>query len=168
MLGIRRILVYAWILILVAIAEGIDGVIDFLEEGLTLGVFVDGLIILLVFGGCTYILYSAAVDLRRSRASIRELQLENEEFRRRNPAALNLMWEAIQNQFKQWNLSSTESQIAEHLIRGYSSKQIAAMLDKSERTVRNQARAVYEKSGMTGRNDLAAFFIQEVIGERDD
>ena len=47
-------------------------------------------------------------------------------------------------------------------------KQIAAMHGKSERTVRNQARAVYEKSGMMGRSDLAAFFIQDVVGESDD
>lgn len=160
--------IYTAILLLVAIAEGADGFLDFLADGWTFAVILDGAIVLLVILGSAYIIRSSSLALRVSRTKLEQIQRENEEFRRINRNALDHMWEGIAAQFQFWKLSAVESQVAEHLIRGYSMKQIAAMLGKSERTVRNQARAVYEKSGMTGRSDLAAFFIQDVVGESDD
>lgn len=160
--------IYVAILVLVALAEGVDGFLDFLAEGWTLAVILDGLIVVLVILGCTYIIQSSILAVRVSRSKLEQVQKENEEFRRANEAALGNMWKGIVAQFQSWKLSAVEAQVAEHLVRGYSMKQIAAMLGKSERTVRNQARAVYEKSGMTGRNDLAAFFVQEVVGETDE
>jgi DNA-binding NarL/FixJ family response regulator len=45
------------------------------------------------------------------------------------------------------------------LLKGHSHKQIAALSSKSERTVRQQAVAVYRKSQLGGRAELAAFFL---------
>lgn len=160
--------IYIAILVLVALAEGVDGVIDFLEDGFTSAVLLDGLIVLLVFAGTTYIIRSSSQALRLSRIKLEQVQRENDVFRRANQQVLGEMWKGISAQFRSWGLTTVEAQIAERLIRGYSMKQIAAILSKSERTVRNQARAVYEKSGMTGRSDLAAFFVQDVVGESDD
>ena len=36
-----------------------------------------------------------------------------------------------------------------------------------ERTVREQARSLYRKSGLTGRADLAAFFLEDLLPARD-
>jgi len=46
------------------------------------------------------------------------------------------------------------------LLRGYGHKKIAELLQKSERTVRQQAIAVYRKSGLHGRAELSAFFLE--------
>jgi DNA-binding NarL/FixJ family response regulator len=37
------------------------------------------------------------------------------------------------------------------------------MRQTSERTVRQQALSIYRKSGLTGRSDLAAFFLEDVL-----
>jgi DNA-binding NarL/FixJ family response regulator len=42
-------------------------------------------------------------------------------------------------------------------------KAIADLRQTSERTVRQQALAVYRKSGLNGRNDLAAFFLEDLL-----
>jgi DNA-binding NarL/FixJ family response regulator len=42
------------------------------------------------------------------------------------------------------------------------------MLGRSERTVRNQTLSIYRKSGMTGRSDLSAFFLQDIMGEEKE
>jgi DNA-binding NarL/FixJ family response regulator len=35
-----------------------------------------------------------------------------------------------------------------------------------ETTVRQQSRAIYRKSGLSGRHELAAFFLEDLLGPR--
>ena len=49
------------------------------------------------------------------------------------------------------------------MLKGLSLKEIAALRSTSERTVREQARAVYRKSGLSGRSALAAFFLEDLL-----
>jgi DNA-binding NarL/FixJ family response regulator len=46
------------------------------------------------------------------------------------------------------------------LLQGRSHKEIAATSGRSERTVRQHAAAAYEKAGLGGRAELAAFFLE--------
>ena len=45
------------------------------------------------------------------------------------------------------------------LLKGYGHKEIAALTSRSERTVRQHAVSVYDKSGLDGRSALAGFFL---------
>ena len=65
-------------------------------------------------------------------------------------------------QFTAWQLTPTEREIAFLLLQGHGHKQIAARTGRSERTVRQHAVAVYEKAGLGGRAELAAFFLQDL------
>jgi hypothetical protein len=47
-------------------------------------------------------------------------------------------------------------------------KQIAARTGRSERTVRQHAVSVYERSGIGGRAELAAFYLQGLLPPRED
>ena len=49
------------------------------------------------------------------------------------------------------------------LLKGYGHKEIAALTGRSERTVRQHAGVVYEKAGISGRAELAAFFLHDVM-----
>ncbi|MEY3046615.1 MAG: hypothetical protein RL242_3457, partial [Pseudomonadota bacterium] len=49
------------------------------------------------------------------------------------------------------------------LLKGLSFKEIAELRQTSERTVRQQAGEVYRKSGLGGRNELAAFFLEDLL-----
>jgi DNA-binding CsgD family transcriptional regulator len=71
----------------------------------------------------------------------------------------------IEEQFNYWQFTQEEKKIAKYLILGYSFKQIAGMLNKSEKTVRNQSLSIYKKSGMISRNDLAGFFLYDFFEE---
>ena len=48
-------------------------------------------------------------------------------------------------------------------LKGLRHKEIAELRQTSERTVRQQALAVYRKSGLNGRTDLAAFFLEDLL-----
>ncbi len=112
------------------------------------------------------------ITLSRRLSSTKEMLFtatkELEVFRTQNRSVLEAMRDAVHIQFQKWKFSPSEVKIAELLIRGYSSRQIAGILNKSDRTVRNQAISIYQKSGMTGRHDLAAFFLLDVLGEEAD
>lgn len=64
-------------------------------------------------------------------------------------------------------LSPAERQIALLLLKGLSHKEIAQIRLVSETTVRQQARSLYRKAGLSGRNDLAAFFLEDLLGPRE-
>ena len=74
---------------------------------------------------------------------------------------------AIKAQFQAWSLTEAESDIGLLLLKGLSHKEIADIRQTSERTVREQARALYRKSNLSGRNDLAAFFLEDLLPARD-
>ncbi|HTM22824.1 MAG TPA: helix-turn-helix transcriptional regulator [Kofleriaceae bacterium] len=76
---------------------------------------------------------------------------------------------ALDRQFERWQLSPAEKEIALLLLKGLSHKEIAEVRSITEATARQQARAVYRKAGLTGRADLAAFFLEDLLlpgGER--
>jgi DNA-binding CsgD family transcriptional regulator len=78
-------------------------------------------------------------------------------------AHLDGLGQAIDAQFSRWNLTEAEREVALLLLKGLSHKEIAAIRATSERTVREQARWLYAKAGLTGRAALSAFFLEDLI-----
>jgi DNA-binding CsgD family transcriptional regulator len=70
---------------------------------------------------------------------------------------------AIDRQFERWNLSSAEREVALLLLKGLAHKEIAELRATSERTVRQQSLAVYRKAGLSGRAELSAFFLEDLL-----
>jgi DNA-binding CsgD family transcriptional regulator len=70
---------------------------------------------------------------------------------------------ALDRQFERWSLSPAEKEVALLLLKGLSHKEIAGVRNITEATARQQARAVYKKAGLSGRNDLAAFFLEDLL-----
>lgn len=73
---------------------------------------------------------------------------------------------AIDSQLESWQLSDAEQQVALLLLKGLSHKEIAAIRNVGEATVRQQAGSIYRKAGLEGRRDLAAFFLEDLLGPR--
>lgn len=71
----------------------------------------------------------------------------------------------VTTQFNEWNLSKSEKEIAILVLQGKSSKDISGIRFTSERTIRNQCRSIYEKSGLSGKNEFSAYFLNELIGD---
>jgi DNA-binding CsgD family transcriptional regulator len=86
-------------------------------------------------------------------------------FRRRNADLGAGFCRAVNAQFEEWGLSEAERQVGLQLIRGLSLKEIAELRSTSERTVRQQAFSLYSKAGISGRAELAAFFLKGLLQE---
>lgn len=69
----------------------------------------------------------------------------------------------IDKQLNYWNLTKTEKEVAFLLLKGLSTKEIAESRNTSEKTARAQATAIYAKSGLGGRSELAAFFLEDLL-----
>jgi len=69
---------------------------------------------------------------------------------------------AVNRQFGTWGLTRAEREVAVLLLQGLSHKDVAAQTARSERTVRQHAVALYRKAGLSGRAELAAFFLGEL------
>lgn len=70
---------------------------------------------------------------------------------------------ALDEQFDRWSLSPAEKEVALLLLKGLSHKEIAKVRSVTETTARQQARAIYRKAGLSGRHDLAAFFLEDLM-----
>lgn len=128
----------------------------------------------LSLGGALY-LWRGWLRTRRSLAGIRaELesqQAERDAWRARASKLLRGLGEAMDAQMRDWGLTPAERETAVLLLKGYATKEIAELLGKSERTVRQHAVATYRKSGLSGRAGLSAFFLEDLLlpleGERE-
>lgn len=69
----------------------------------------------------------------------------------------------IREQFAAWSLTTSEQEVGWLLLKGLSLKEIAAVRSTSEKTVRQQASAVYQKAGVAGRAAFAAWFIEDYL-----
>jgi DNA-binding CsgD family transcriptional regulator len=102
----------------------------------------------------------SAADLRRSLATQRD---ERDAWKASAEAALEGLGRAIDAQFRSWRLTPTEREVALMLLQGYGHKEIAAHTGRSERTVRQHAGVVYDKAGIAGRAELAAYFLHDLM-----
>lgn len=107
---------------------------------------------------------------RRSRRTLAEVRrtlashaAEREAWRATAESALAGFSRAVSERFDAWSLTPTEREIALLLLKGHSHKQIAFETGRGERTVRQHAVAIYEKSGLGGRAELAAFFLEGLL-----
>lgn len=69
----------------------------------------------------------------------------------------------MQKQFDVWQLSASEQDVVIGMLKGLSFREIAELRETREKTVRQQASSVYRKAGVTGRNELAAWFFEDML-----
>lgn len=94
-------------------------------------------------------------------------RLQGQRWRSESRQLLNGLGQAIDLQFGRWNLTEAEREVALLLLKGLSTKEIAAVRGGSERTAREHARAIYAKAGLTGRAALSAFFLEDLLAPID-
>jgi DNA-binding CsgD family transcriptional regulator len=107
--------------------------------------------------------YDRAEDLAQ------RLALSTQEAARWRQEAADLiagLGDAIDRQLERWGLSQAEKEVALLLLKGLSHKEIGQMRNVAEATVRQQGRAIYQKAGLGGRHELAAFFLEDLLDPR--
>jgi DNA-binding CsgD family transcriptional regulator len=154
------------ILAVVAVGALVDVALDAPESLLTLHVLLE----LGLAGFSIAMIVLLASRWRRAQRSLAEAErrvelrrAERDGWRRQAQHALAGLAVAIDQQLQAWQLTPAEREVAFGLLRGFSHKRIAVLTDRSERTVRQHAIAVYEKAGIAGRAELAAYFLEDLL-----
>ena len=62
-----------------------------------------------------------------------------------------------------WQLTTSEKDVGWLLLKGLSLKEIAAIRQTMEKTVRQQASSIYKKAGLSGRHAFSAWFIEDAL-----
>ena len=103
------------------------------------------------------------LQLDRTKSDLADAIVEAEQWRQESRELLEGLGAAIDRQFARWGLTKAEAEVGLLLLKGLSHKEIAAIRETSERTVREQSRALYRKSGLSGRSSLSAFFLEDLL-----
>ncbi len=111
-------------------------------------------------------------DMRRDRMELTDdlakARRESARFRDAARAHVDGLSRAIATQFHDWGLTDAESDVATFMLKGLSHKEIAALRDCSEATVRQHAATVYRKANLTGRTQLNAYFLEDLLMPQAD
>ena len=154
----------------VAVLAAVDIASD-VREGTTVGhVLIEAGVVGIGLLGASFVAGRLLRDVRRARAGAVDLAAklaasaaEAARWRGEAREVLAGLGAALERQFERWELSPAEKEVAMLLLKGLSHKEIADVRSVSEATARQQARAVYRKAGLSGRADLAAFFLEDLL-----
>lgn len=168
-LGLAERVALTALLALIALLVGADALSDLSGGGSSAHVAVEAVVAGAAAAGMAilwarYARTRSALDATRD--TLERTRLEAVAWRERNEATLRGLADAIDQQLDAWHLTPAEKEVAFLLLKGLSFKEIAAVRAASERTVRQQALAVYAKSGLAGRAELAAFFLEDLLVPR--
>jgi DNA-binding CsgD family transcriptional regulator len=107
--------------------------------------------------------WKSARSVGELRRSLEAHQAERDAWRSSAEQALEGLSRAIDRQFDSWGLTAAEREVALLLLKGYSHKAIAKHTDRSAQTVRQHAAVVYRKGELSGRAELSAFFLEDLM-----
>ena len=104
----------------------------------------------------------ASKSLEAARTNLTARSEELDAWRSQAKSSLDALSDNIDQQLRNWGLTPTEREVALRVLQGHSLKEIANGFNRSERTVRQHAGAIYSKSGLSGRAELAGFFLGDL------
>lgn len=148
----------------IALLMGADLIADVREGAGPMHLVVEGAVVVLALAGSAV----GAQRLLVLRRRLQSLRAEVTHWRFEAEALAAGLGDAIDRQFADWGLSPAEREVGLLLLKGLSHRDVASVRGTSERTVRQQARTLYKKAGLSGRADLAAFFIEDMLSPPGD
>jgi len=150
----------------IAIGGGIDLWMDWPTAPGAFHIAFEVAVLVLSLGGVAF-LWGGWIQTRRSLTRTQEASLQLTEdrdaWRQRAEKLLRGLGEEIDTQLRSWHLTPAEREVALLLLKGYGHKEIASLLGRSDRTIRQHAVSVYRKSNLSGRAELSAFFLEDLL-----
>lgn len=73
--------------------------------------------------------------------------------------------EVIERQFSDWGFTPAERDVGFLALKGLDVAEIAGLRGAAEGTVRAQLARIYAKSGVSGRAQFAAWFVEDLLGQ---
>ena len=154
------------VLLVFAVSFSVDIIID-LKEGIPAShVWHEALLFGLAFAA---IIWQLKVILKKDNhistlsTELLETKKSYQDWKEKSQTNIRERGQMIDDEFAIWHLSESEKDVALLLIKGLSMKEIAEIRSTHEKTVRHQATNIYKKSGLSGRQELAAFFLEDLL-----
>lgn len=158
------------ITVLIVILMAIFAIVD-LQEDIQgnepfLQIFYEGIVFALAIFGIAVLLDRNNIlrsQIKGVKSELFNSNTEAEKWKKEHLATISGIGHAIDLQLTEWGLSPTEKEIALFLLKGLSFREISEIRGTNEKTVRQQALKVYEKSNLSGRTELSAFFLEDML-----
>lgn len=158
--------VIAAILLAIAGIVAFDIYKDSLEGVVVWHVLVEGSVAVLALIGVFYLVrgtFNLKHRLEDEISNFSKFKAEAEIWRSDSKKYVEGLSRAIDQQLTKWNLTAAEKEVAFLLLKGLSLKDIADVRKTSEKTARAQSMAIYAKAGLSGRSELSAFFLEDLL-----
>lgn len=162
----RERLVIASILCFVAVLVGLDIFTDSREGVVLWHIVVEASIGAAALAGVFYLMRGTVVLRHRLAKEIDDFsrfKKEADVWRAESRQYIEGLAHAIDQQLTKWQLTVAEKEVAFLLLKGLSLKEVATIRNTAEKTARVQSMAVYAKAGISGRSELAAFFLEDLL-----
>jgi DNA-binding NarL/FixJ family response regulator len=144
---------------------------DPMTPALIVAEFVEKLILVMGMAAVAWTMQGVS-DLRDGQAAlsnnIARAVAQGDAWRTGRKEEIAALGHAIGDQFRQWQLTPAEIDIAGLMLKGASLKEIALARETSEATIRQQAQSIYRKSGLSGRAELSAYFLESLFETSED
>lgn len=163
-------LVVSGILLIITVMVAFDIFKDSREGVVVWHVMVEGAIAVLALVGIYYLLrgnFALKNRLQKEIQDFSKFKVEAEAWRADSKKYIDGLSKAIDQQLGKWNLTTAEKEVAFLLLKGLSLKEIAEIRKTSEKTARVQSMAIYSKAGLSGRSELSAFFLEDLLVPRE-
>jgi DNA-binding CsgD family transcriptional regulator len=152
---------YALLLGLEVASEGGEiSVFEFSQDAVTLLLTIASAV------GVALLMQRMQTQHEESMALMRQLEIareEGESWRSKVHSALAGIKLEMDRQFHRWGMTAAEQDVGLLILKGLSHKEIATLRGTSEATVRQQAQAIYRKSGMPGKTAFCAYFLEDLF-----
>ncbi len=162
----RERIIIAFILLTVAMLVGFDILTDSKEGVVLWHILTEGLIGVVALAGVFYLLRGTVQLKRQLQKEINDFsnfKKEAEAWRAESRKYIDGLARAIDQQLTQWHLTVAEKEVAFLLLKGLSLKEIADVRNTTEKTARVQSMSIYAKAGISGRSELSAFFLEDLL-----
>ncbi|MDG0818145.1 helix-turn-helix transcriptional regulator [Bdellovibrio svalbardensis] len=156
----------AAILVLIFVFVGADLITDS-QQGVSWPHLSTELTVALIAGFGFFLLmkdsFRKSHELVQSGERILQKEKEAELWKAESQKYIQGLSDSIDAQLVRWSLTPSEKEVALLILKGLSSKEIAEIRQTSEKTVRAQSVSIYSKSGLAGKSELAAFFLEDLF-----
>ncbi len=158
--------IIAIILLGISVMTLIDLIIDSKEGVSWWHTSIEGLVVVAALFG-VFLLMRDTFKLKRSLKDEKEFtakfKKEASIWKEHSKKYLEGLSQSIDSQLNKWQLTKSEKEVAFLLLKGFSLKEIAALRKTTEKTARAQSTTVYAKAGLSGRSQLSAFFLEDLL-----
>ena len=158
------------LLLLIMFLNFRDVMVDLSLNVPTSHIIEESMIVLLAGLMAVYLIFDMRKRTRKTKLLLAELNTATARLSSMNNKLRNVKAQylhEVENQFNDWSLTPSEKEVALFMLKGLSTQEIAAARNTKEKTVRQQASAVYAKSQLEGRYALAAWFFEEYLQQED-